>query len=398
MNRGRLLARALFGGRLDRRVAPIVPVSFTYSASFSTFWVYVGIYAVKGLHWPASRVGLLFLASAPAAAVANYLSGRISDRTGRKPLIVASFLASSMNVLLLTWLGGTTALAFVLIVVQGVIGAPAYSLDRVLVADLVADDESREPAYASVRVATNLGTLVGPPLGALLVFVAGWTAFLLGIAVLGVIGAAFAIALLPPAHAIVETREPGSLRTVVRDRPFSLLLLSTLLAFTDYCGFETVLPVLAVSAYGLAPSTWGLLVIISPALVVLAQLRLTRASSRIPPASRLAGATLLMGLPFLALLASSHVAMIAAVIVVFVIGEMVWMPTSQAVAAQLAPPHARGTYFGALAAMTGPAWTLAPFVAFQLRAHAGVGSVWLLFAAIAVASAAAGAAAVRAVT
>ena len=397
MNRGRFLVRALFGGGLDRRVAPIVPVSFTYSASFSTFWVYVGIYAVKGLHWPASRVGLLFLASAPAAAVANYLSGRISDRTGRKPLIVVSFLASSANLLLLAWLGGTTALAFMLIVVQGVIGAPAYSLDRVLVADLVQNDESREAAYASVRVATNLGTLVGPPLGALLVFVAGWTAFLLGIAVLGVVGAAFAIALLPPAHAIAEAREPSSLRTVVRNRPFSLLLLSTLLAFTDYCGFETVLPVLAVSAYGLAPSTWGLLVIISPALVVLAQLRLTRASSRIPPASRLAGATLLMGLPFLALLASSHVAVIAAVIVVFVIGEMVWMPTSQAVAAQLAPPHARGTYFGALAAMTGPAWTLAPFVAFQLRAHAGVGSVWLLFAAIAVASAAAGAAAVGAV-
>ena len=389
MNRGRLLARALFGGGLDRRVAPIVPVSFTYSASFSTFWVYVGIYAVKGLHWPASRVGLLFLASAPAAAVANYLSGRISDRTGRKPLIVASFLASSANVLLLTWLGGTTALAFVLIVVQGVIGAPAYSLDRVLVADLVHDDESREPAYASVRVATNLGTLVGPPLGALLVFVAGWTAFLLGIAVLGVVGAAFAIALLPPAHAIVEAREPGSLRTVLRDRPFSLLLLSTLLAFTDYCGFETVLPVLAVSAYGLAPSTWGLLVIISPALVVLAQLRLTRASSRIPPASRLAGATLLMGLPFLALLASSHVAVIAAVIVVFVIGEMVWMPTSQAVAAQLAPPHARGTYFGALAAMTGPAWTLAPFIALELRAHTGVPAVWVFFAAVSLAGAAA---------
>jgi hypothetical protein len=50
VNRGRFLARALLGGGLDRRVAPIVPVSFTYSASFSTFWVYVGIYAVKGLH------------------------------------------------------------------------------------------------------------------------------------------------------------------------------------------------------------------------------------------------------------------------------------------------------------------------------------------------------------
>jgi predicted MFS family arabinose efflux permease len=195
--------------------------------------------------------------------------------------------------------------------------------------------------------------------------------------------------------ALHEALEPGSLRAVLRNRPFSLLLLSTLLAFTDYCGFETVLPVLAVSAYGLAPSTWGLLVIISPALVVLAQLRLTRAAARVAPAPRLAGATLLMGLPFLALLASSHVAVIAAVIVVFVVGEMVWMPTSQAIAAELAPPQSRGTYFGALAAMTGPAWTLAPFFAFQLRGHAGVGSVWLFFAAIAVTAAAAGAAAVR---
>ena len=71
------------------------------------------------------------------------------------------------------------------------------------------------------------------------------------------------------------------------------------------------------------------------------------------------------------------------------------MPTSQAVAAELAPPETRGTYFGALAAMTGPAWTLAPFIAFQLKTHASVRSVWLFFVAIAVAAALAGLAAVR---
>lgn len=387
--------RGLFGGTLDRRVAPIVAVSFIYSASVSTFWVYVGIYAVKGLHWPAARVGLLFLASAPAAAIANYLAGRISDHTGRKPLIVGSFFACAATMLLLAWLGHITALVFVLVVVLGVIGAPAYSLDRVLVADLVHEEKRRENAYATVRVASNLGNLSGPPLAALLVFVAGWTAFLLGIAALAVVGGFLAVTLLPGGRAVPEGREGASLRTVLRDRPFALLLLSTLFAFTVYCGFETVLPVLAVSSYGLAPSTWGLLVIISPALVVVGQLRLTRATGRVPLALRLAGATLLMGLPFLALLVSARVAVIALVIVVFVIGEMVWMPTSQAVAAELAPPHIRGTYFGALAATTGPAWTLAPFIALQLRAHAGTNSVWLFFAAIALAAAAAGAAAVR---
>jgi predicted MFS family arabinose efflux permease len=393
----RSASRLVLGGDIERRVRPVAAFAFLYSASFSTFWVYVGIYAVKGLGWPASRVGLLFLVSAPAAAVANYLSGRVSDAVGRKPLIVASFVASAANAVALSQLGHVTPVAFGLIVLQGVIGAPAYSLDRVVVTDIVSEQEGREQAYAGVRVANNLGAFLGPPLAALLILVGGWTAFLLGIAALGCAGALVTYAFVPATGAAAGAGVPtGRLWAVLRDRPFALLLASTLLAFTDYCGFETVLPVIAVTAYGLAPSTWGLLVAISPLLVVLGQLRLTRAASRVPTARRLGVATLLMGLPFLALIASSNVGVIVGVIVVFVVGEMIWLPTSQSVAAKLAPPEARGSYFGALAATTGPAWTLAPLVALQLREHAGVGSVWILFAAVSVLGAVVGAAAVRA--
>ena len=74
---------------------------------------------------------------------------------------------------------------------------------------------------------------------------------------------------------------------------------------------------------------------------------------------------------------------------------MIWAPTSQALAAEIAPAPVQGTYFGALAAMTGPAWTLAPFIAFQLRTHGGVASMWVFFAAVAFAGAVAGAAAAR---
>src|SRR2546423_13298160 len=94
------VTRFVRGGEVRRSVRPVAAMSFAYYASFSTFWVYVGVYAVKGLHWPASRVGLLFLISAPGAAAANYLSGRVSDRTGRKPLIVARFLGSAAELLL----------------------------------------------------------------------------------------------------------------------------------------------------------------------------------------------------------------------------------------------------------------------------------------------------------
>jgi predicted MFS family arabinose efflux permease len=393
----RSLLPAALGGAIERRVLPVVAVSLIYSASFSTFWVYVGVYAVKGLGWRPSQVGLLFLLAAPAAAVANYVSGHVSDRVGRKRPIIASFLASSVNVTALSMLGEHTVIAFALIVVQGVIGAPAYSLDRVLVADLVPDGDDREAAYATVRVATNLGAFVGPPVAALLIHLGGWTSFLLGVAALGIAGAAVTAGFLPATGGWARggPAEAGSLRLVLHDRPFVLLLLSTLLGFFVYCGFETVLPVIAVSSYGLSASTWGLLVAISPLLVVLFQLRLTRMASHIPVAPRLAAALLVMSLPFLALVASGQIAVIAAVIAVFVVGEMLWMPTSQAVAAQLAPAPARGTYFGVLAAMTGPAWTLAPLIALQLRAHIGVGSVWIMFAAIGLAGATAGLASIR---
>jgi hypothetical protein len=104
---------------------------------------------------------------------------------------------------------------------------------------------------------------------------------------------------------------------------------------------------------------------------------------------------LLMGLPFLALIAAGDVAVVAAVIVVFVVGDMLWIPTSQSLVAELAPPPLRGTYFGALSAMTGPAWTLIPLAALQLRAAAGVAAVWIFFAVTSVIGAAVGFVAVR---
>jgi DHA1 family bicyclomycin/chloramphenicol resistance-like MFS transporter len=391
-----VLVQRLFGGTVDPRVRPVVAVSFTY-AVFSTFWVYAGVFAVKGLGASARDVGVLFLLSAPAAAVANYVSGALSDRVGRRALIAASFAASAANMAALWVVGPRVVAGFALVILQGVIGAPAYSLDRVLVADVVHEPELKEDAYATIRVASNLGVLVGPPLAALAIHVGGWRAYLAGLAAVAVAGAAVTLAAVPRTTGPrPEERPRGALRLVTRDRPFVLLLLSTLLGFAVYVGYETVLPVIAVSVYGLAAATWGLLLVIAPLLVVVGQLRLTRATARIPPAARLACAMLLMGLPFLALIADAGVAVIAAVIVVFVVGDMLWIPTSQALAADLAPPAHRGGYFGALAAMTGPAWTLVPFVALELRGAVGVAAVWIFFAVTATVGAAVGVAAAHA--
>ena len=391
---GKAAFRLLWGESDERRLRPLLVVSVLTSFAFSTFWSYTGVFAVEGLGATAGQIGFMFLVGSALAAASSYLAGHLSDRIGRKGLIVAAAAAEAALIALLPIALDNVELGFALIWLIGAVSAPAWALPSALVADLIPEG-GREGAYAAVRVANNLGVVLGPPSGGLLLLLGGWPAFLFGVAALGGVAALVALRVLPspaPVRADAEARI-GSLGLIGRDRPFLLLLASQLLAFVVYVAFETVLPVIAVSSLGLAASTWGFLVVINPILVTLFQLRLTRRVEHVSPAVKLAVAIPLMGFPFLLLLVSGSVPMIAAVVLIFVLGEMLWIPTSQTLAARLAPEHARGAYLGAFGAVGSVAWMVAPLVSLQLREVAGDAAVWLFFATISLAAAAGGVAA-----
>ena len=102
-----------------------------------------------------------------------------------------------------------------------------------------------------------------------------------------------------------------------------------------------------------------------------------------------------MGLPFLLFRVSSALPLVVAIIVVFVIGEMLWVPTSQTVVAGLAPEDVRGAYMGAFSGTAAVGFALAPFLGFQTRAVYGDDGMWLLIATVAVLAAVLGALACR---
>jgi sugar phosphate permease len=173
------------------------------------------------------------------------------------------------------------------------------------------------------------------------------------------------------------------------------VLVATLLGGMVYTAFETVLPVVSVSSFHLPAATWGLLVGINPVLVTLFQVRLTRAIESRGPTAKMCAGVLLMGLPFLLLVASSSLPVIALVIVIFVFGEMVWVPTVQAVVAGWPPSDQLGARMGLFAGTMQLAWMTAPLVSLQLRAARGDEAMWAFFAALAVASMTMGMAALR---
>ena len=173
-------------------------------------------------------------------------------------------------------------------------------------------------------------------------------------------------------------------------------MVSGILAQLVYVAYETVLPISLVDTHGLSPSTWGFLLVVNPAMVTIFQLRLTRRVEHIGPAKKLVAAMLLMGLPFLFLSVSSAIPVVLVVIFIFVIGEMLWVPTSQSVIAGLAPADVRGAYMGAFGSTGAAGFALAPFIGLQIREGGGDTAMWGFFAVASIIAAITGAIACRA--
>jgi predicted MFS family arabinose efflux permease len=390
------LFRLVWGDEVDRALRPVLAVSFVESMSFSAAWSFIGIWAVEHVGASSRELGVGFLVGAVAATIAGYLGGHASDHIGRRPLILLGWGLQALVMLTYILVGDNVVLGLGLVSVGAACGSIGSGADQAMVADLVRP-ERHEAAYASVRVASNLGVTCGPPIGGLLLIGRHWPLLWVGASLLSLVGWMIAYRYLPRRGAFTPAEPPtrGSFDAIRRDTAFLLFLLSGGLAYLVYVAFETVLPLAAVNSHGISPSVWGFMVIINPALVTLCQLRLTRATASYPAGAKLVTAMLLMGGSFLFLLLSGSIAMFVLVLLVFVIGEMLWVPTSQAIVARLAPEDLRGAYMGAFGSTAGFGFALGPFIGLQLRGAYGDDAAWYFFAAVSVAAAACGAAAVR---
>lgn len=390
------LFRLVWGGDVDRALRPLLAVSLVGSIAGGAWWVFIGIWAVKSVGVSGGLLGAGYLVGALLSAIAGYAGGHLSDHLGRRPLILVAYAFEAVFPLTLIAVGHRDLLAAALLAVGGTFGAFGSAADQAMVADVV-PAERTEAAYASMRVASNLGVTIGPPLGGLFILLGSWHALFVGVAGLGALTWLLAYRYLPRRgrYAPAEPPTRGSLRVIVRDRPFLVFLVSGALAQFVYIAYEVVMPISLVGSHGYGAATWGFLVVVNPLLVTLCQLRLTRAAARFSPAPKLAAAMLLMGLPFLALPLSTAVPVVVAVIVVFVVGEMLWVPTSQSIIVALAPEDLRGAYMGAFGGTWAVGNAATPFLGLQVRHVYGDAVMWVCVAGVGVVAGALGFAAAR---
>jgi predicted MFS family arabinose efflux permease len=375
--------RLVWGGDVDPALRPVLAVSLVGSIASSSAYPFMGIWAIKHLHAAQSRLAFAYLIGAVLSGVMGYLAGHWSDRIGRRPLILAGWGLQAIVPLLLIGVGQHVLAGLALLALLPVFGSLGGAADQAMVADLVAP-ERHEAAYASVRVASNLGVTIGPPLGGLLLIGGQWDRLWLGTLVLAAAGFVIAVRYIPRGGAYAPAGPParGSFGVIVRDSPFLLFMVASVFATMTYIATETLLPISVTTTHHLAPAAWGVLMILNPLAVTVFQLRLTRWAAPIPASIKLGIAMPLMGVPFLLLNVNGSAGVIALVIVLFVFGEMLWVPTSQAVVAALAPADIRGAYMGAFGGTWSVGWALTPFLGLEVRNAYGDATMWMCVATV----------------
>jgi predicted MFS family arabinose efflux permease len=387
----RLPVRRILGDDVEPAVRPVLLNVGLGAVGQFAFFSFFAIWALDELGAPQAQIGLAYALSALAAIAGGIVGGRVSDRTGRRPVVLAASVGQAALPAVLLVPDLPAPAAYAVLVGMGFLQPVRGTSQRALVADLTTE-ERRVRAYGAYRVVLNVGAAVGPLLAAALATVS-WSA------VHAAIVAVYALSLLT-ARDLPDPRPAGvtvlpSLRLVVRDRAFLLVFAAALASWSVYNAYEVLFPVSLTQTHGLSPAAWGPLYVVNAVVVVLFQLRVTRWSGRFGAGPSLVAAMLLMGFPFLVLEASAAVPVMVGIVLVFVLGEMLWAPGSEALVTRLAPPGTVGVYLGTMGAATWAGAALAPAAGLALRSQWGDGAMWAAVALTALAAAVLYAAAAR---
>src|SRR5512147_1777016 len=136
------------------------------TAGGSMIWPFLIIYASSKLNMPLSTVAALISINAGTGLVASLAAGTLTDKIGRKAVMVFSLAVNGLAYLLL--IGAETYLHFALLMIMIGLSNPVYQVGAdAMLADMI-PPEKRTDAYAINRIANNAAFALGPAMGGFL--------------------------------------------------------------------------------------------------------------------------------------------------------------------------------------------------------------------------------------
>ncbi|MBI3158818.1 MAG: MFS transporter [Chloroflexi bacterium] len=368
--------------RFPRPFWVLMAASFIDRLGGALLFPFFALYVSARFEVGMTVVGGLFAIFAIASQVGGFIGGALADRFGRKALVIFGLAVSAASSVAMGYVD-SLAVFFVVAGLVGVLADMAGPAQQAMVADLL-PEEHRAEGYGIWRVVSNLAVMIGPLIGG---FMASRSYLYLfwGDAITSLITAAiiyFVMAETKPAAAPGHEHEPfgrtlAGYGRVLRDLAFVGFLVASVFLNTVYIQMNSSLPVFLRDARGAPPTYYGLILSMNAGMVVAMQFWLTRRLKGRPPLLLMAlgGLFYLLGFGLYAFV--DGLALFALAMVIITIGEMIVIPTAQALAAQLAPEDMRGRYMAVFALGWTIPFAVGPYLAGLVLDNRDPNSLWL---------------------
>lgn len=357
----------------------LAKIKSTYAEYPKTFWTltvaifidhlggfllfpFFALYITKKFDVGMTEVGILFALFSLSGFVGSFVGGALTDRLGRRGMIIFSLLTSAFSTLAMGFVNSMEAF-YIIASISGIFtntGGPAYNA---IVGDLL-PEEKRAAGFSILRVAFNVSAAIGPAVGGLLA-TRSYLALFITDAIISTIVAVIVYLKIP------ETKpelQPGTKQEtmkqsfkgyfrVFRDGAFVLFMLASTLAWMVYMNFNTTMGVYLRDAQGIPESGYGALISMNAIMVVALQFWVTRKLEKYPAMLMMAAGTLLFSFGFFMYGVFNSYIWFMVAMVIITVGEMITVPIANAEVINFAPEDMRGRYN----AVYGLAWSI-PFM------------------------------------
>jgi len=275
-----------------------------------------------------------------------------------------SMFSAALAMLLLAQARGL-ALIVLLSGVSGLAAELYRPASSALLADLVPAGQ-RVTAFAAYRMALNAGFAFGPGTAGFLAKKSFLWLFV-GDAATSVLFGLVAWFALPGGLRATSAGNAWfeTVRVLRNDKRFLQALIAVLAVGVVFVQVFSTMS-LEITGSGFSAATYGLMISLNGALIVLFELPLTTLTKRYPARRAMALGFLLIGGGFASNALPRTMPLILVTMVLFTFGEMVSMPISAAYVADLAPEHQRGLYMGAYGMVWAVAFVFGPSLGMLL--------------------------------
>ncbi|MGD8760192.1 MAG: MFS transporter [Anaerolineales bacterium] len=338
------------------------------SAMLFTFFA---LYITEKFNVGMTTVGTVFAVYSIVAFFGSTMSGALTDKFGRRAMIIFGMLASALSSLVMPFINDLSVFYIVTAVVGllATVGGPAR---QAMIADLL-PEEKRAEGYGIHRVTFNLSAAIGPAIGGILASISYNLLFYMD-AVTSVLMAALIYFKIPETKPeLAEGQEEetilqsvGGYREVFKDGIFMAFIGVCILMVVVYFQMNSTLSVYLRDVHQIALEQFGAIISLNAGMVVVMQFWITRRLSGQKPMIMMAAGMALyaIGFAMYGFIGGSYVfAMAMVAMVVITIGEMIIAPFQQVIVAKLAPEHMRGRYMAIFGISWGIPTAFAPLLA-----------------------------------